>query len=931
MQQTDGYSPYASPVDLGLGERVNEKQLHGSTNNSNNKLNMAGDTSHGKQNGIPKLPGAQSHQPNNGLPKIGAVAKSRAASLSANNPSNQTSKTQKPKSLEEAQKKASAAILNLLPYNIRYQTYLDEGFAEDLVGRLFDDLQISRVLAKINNDVGASRHGANDETGEISHPVVSKAAEVVPKPQLSEKSGAKRTATPDTTTLPKIIAQPTTVNPSVSMSEKDRALQLKMEALRKSREERAQKAAAKASTKSPIDATPPVPLQVQPQAQPSISEESTKSTTDQIGDLSQQAAPAKPAEPPVPQPSPKQTAVIQTKVSSIPGLFLTSTDSTSTPTSTNAVTTTVLTSTLPRKRPVAADFDPPNTSATQFKRPFGQSRTERPVVIDVSEDEADSDDEDVAMDLESQADQDSPVQSAPSTPPGSQSAQKSGLGGRPEVLQQKETEIELLKKKIAEAEARKKARQTPTGTSTPMGQIESKAISETQIAESSKAAELKKIEDERKRLRLQKLTSDLPLVEKEVLENQSKLENMRAEMARLEEVVRKNNEAKRLLTEEMDRLGRETEEQLQVQREKLHNLAKEESDVINAEHDGHPTAKTDLVAALPLTENTNEAALSSREVSQHREATPAVADQAPALIVETPPQISETAHETPEITVGELVQDEVLPLPLPRHDPETKEQTSADRALEAALQEAVRAEADSHAQGYSDTEMETSFAPDPDKLMPASEIGPDSPDYSPVLERAVPVVPEIEMAEDSDIYEPPEGTPPVDEPLKVLNPPSPSPSFSPAPPEADSRSVPVEETSGVVSEIKEREPEQQPEQQPDDHEKGQIVHKQTPPQANSKLVPVAQDESSAPATTTELFTPYQSPLKHDAVLTALGSPDQFGPTQRAKFCAGLKGVLTDLRARKIKDFDMIADEIIAHRAKFLGDDSKVLNLEGITI
>jgi hypothetical protein len=67
------------------------------------------------------------------------------------------------------------------------------------------------------------------------------------------------------------------------------------------------------------------------------------------------------------------------------------------------------------------------------------------------------------------------------------------------------------------------------------------------------------------------------------------------------------------------------------------------------------------------------------------------------------------------------------------------------------------------------------------------------------------------------------------------------------------------------------------------------------------------------------------------VLTALGSPDQFGPAQREKFCEGLRTVLTDLRARKIKDFDVIADAIIAHRAKFLGDDSKILNLEGVTI
>jgi len=71
--------------------------------------------------------------------------------------------------------------------------------------------------------------------------------------------------------------------------------------------------------------------------------------------------------------------------------------------------------------------------------------------------------------------------------------------------------------------------------------------------------------------------------------------------------------------------------------------------------------------------------------------------------------------------------------------------------------------------------------------------------------------------------------------------------------------------------------------------------------------------------------------QHDAVLTALGSPDEFTGEQREKFCEGLRQVLMDLRVRKIRDFDIIASEIVAHRSKFLGDTSKVLALEGTTI
>lgn len=69
----------------------------------------------------------------------------------------------------------------------------------------------------------------------------------------------------------------------------------------------------------------------------------------------------------------------------------------------------------------------------------------------------------------------------------------------------------------------------------------------------------------------------------------------------------------------------------------------------------------------------------------------------------------------------------------------------------------------------------------------------------------------------------------------------------------------------------------------------------------------------------------------DVILTALGSPDEFQGEQRDRFCVGLKEVLLKLRVNRVRDFDIIASEIIAHRVKFLGDESKVLPLEGTTI
>ena len=69
----------------------------------------------------------------------------------------------------------------------------------------------------------------------------------------------------------------------------------------------------------------------------------------------------------------------------------------------------------------------------------------------------------------------------------------------------------------------------------------------------------------------------------------------------------------------------------------------------------------------------------------------------------------------------------------------------------------------------------------------------------------------------------------------------------------------------------------------------------------------------------------------DVILTALGSPEEFNGERRDQFCDGLKEVLMGLRVRKIRDFDTIAAEILAYRANFLGDNSKVLPLEGTSI
>jgi hypothetical protein len=341
----------------------------------------------------------------------------------------------------------------------------------------------------------------------------------------------------------------------------------------------------------------------------------------------------------------KPPASMQQQPPVIPGLFLAASGASPAPLPTPQAALPTPIPSNQRKRPVAADFDDHLPTMNIVKRPFGYSphnEGRQSLVIDLSDDE----DEDVAMDLDSQADRDSPVSSnrkmsdprstsaqniplsttssrKPFTPPNTaatntplmaQTNSKASLGG-PDVLLRKQSEIEELKKKIAEAEARKKARQTPSGTRTPRASesgsemkdanlpdanlgnkvaasikmqnliaiaagkatMEQQKLANAQAAESEKTAELKRNEAEQKRLRRAKIASDLPLVEAEVLQNQTKLEQLRAEMARIEAAVQKNLEDKRRLAEEMERLGQEAEEQLQEQKDKLNTLTRQES------------------------------------------------------------------------------------------------------------------------------------------------------------------------------------------------------------------------------------------------------------------------------------------------------------------------------------------------------------------
>ncbi|ESZ95307.1 hypothetical protein SBOR_4304 [Sclerotinia borealis F-4128] len=970
------------------------------------------------------------------------------------------------KSVGEARKKAEGAILNLWTYDVRFPAYIEEGVDEKLVGELFDELRLSKTASKTVSATSAQSPSTSISSAPTSTlPVTSGQSNGQAPAQNSaadkHKQAVINTAVPALSTT-------TQQTKSAAAVEKEKTMQAKMDALRKSRAERAQKNAAKSST-STILSIPLLPIK--PAAIlgfPSSGSIPTSSTEkiaekDKVGSTVVSSAIQAPALTVATQLSKSDASpsTIQQSSQKIPGLFLAA--ATLAPPFAQNLTMPTPATNGQRKRPVAADFDGPATSSMPFKRPFGHSRTEqKSFVICVSEDEDESD-EDVEMELESQADADSPVQPSrklsdqralptsssflppkPFTPPPISSAStlpalQTSIKPHPEDLRRKESEIEQLKRKIAEAEMRKANKRSGSGVQTPVradtsittsssniGVVANKADSSTEIqkaidiakdklnsnqqqlaaaqaAELQKAAEIRKEEAETKRLRRERIASAIPRVDAEALQNQSKLEELRAETARIEAAMQKNLQDKQKLLEEMERLGQETDQQLQEQKEKLDSLTREETKdntckfmitdapliivptahillaqprPVSAQPDREPepqnsTESVSKSASVPM--ELDEQVDDARDAVQQQSEQPYIADvDAASPIPVNPIQINSNSDATQEIPEG--------------RPSEVKENSKTNQDLEAALQEAVRADADSASP--CDIEMEDGNA-EPVQIAEAiAKAGEQkaSSDYSPVLERSQPLVPSpipdtpevtglSEVADvESDNYEPPEATPPVDETLSIDSPP-----FSPAPPDS------------VIDEPEDIEFEEISNGNPDDVKAISNGAEQLLPVKNGSVLQLTKEPVSNEAKSSSFFSPYESPLKlfhafrfhaqykqqipgglksmtytnkidakkelcryelmggicndntcefqhfremglpDDAVLTELGSPDEFEGEYREKFIEGLKTVLSGLRARKIKDFDAIASEIIAHRANFLGDSSKVLSLEGTTI
>jgi hypothetical protein len=591
------------------------------------------------------------------------------------------------KSLHDARKEAQHAILNLLPLKVRYHDYLEEGIDEEVVRRQFESLgvplaptdllpnkpygeniinspsnQSQSALARkapfsetftapnpqalqvnrghvddnasLHDNLTLSEYTSSHVTKDSVHKIdnlnsvesrkdriarlLAEKKKKQPSPVVQPDSPV-HSASPEASTLNRAAA----TSQSAAKADKERLLRQKMEALQKSREQRAQKAAAKTAI-------------IAPAAIADTAEDNTREPVNQSTSGMQQLS----EPPPLKSTSPSQI-VNKQAMPSIPGLFLASGPNTSQIPASHIIVSNTVQNGTQRKRPVASDFDRPSSTASSHKRPFGQNRNDQPLVIDVSDDDSDDDDysemevdhlhlssgtlhQNSASTAKAKAIRDLPplsdfpprkpfpTPSSTMSTPSAPQPQKTSVS-KPEDLHRKELEIQEMKRKIAEAERRKRAKQNSSGSQTPRPndstsspaknngisladkieasvQIEhliddasrqvdqdQQKLAEAHAEERAKADELKRSEAERRRLRRAEIASNLPVVDAEVEKAQKQLADLRAEMARIEAAVRKGLDDKRRLAEEMEKLGQEADEQLQAQKEKLNELKLEEA------------------------------------------------------------------------------------------------------------------------------------------------------------------------------------------------------------------------------------------------------------------------------------------------------------------------------------------------------------------
>ncbi|KAM0208293.1 hypothetical protein ACHAQI_007044 [Fusarium lateritium] len=890
--------------------------------------------------------------------------------------------------LSESRKKAQEAILRLWPLNIRYHNFVDEGIDRSLLDELFTELGLDLGTAipsqeqpntsKVSNttnapskvrdavvpsapaDIAVIQANTTDQAKDKAEERKDRIA------RLLAAKGSKTTAVEADDGKPATPASILTSNAksekTTAQSEKSKLIQRKMEALIKARE-----ATAKASPQVP----PPQELQLsQPAPENSRSLSLPPAVSTSVDDQQSTAVEiADPAADPAAAPP-------------IPGLFLSS----------NAPSPTH----NQRKRPVAADLNESSTPTSQ-KRPFGQTRESRPFLIDVSDDE-----DDAEMDIDSPELHPSATQRDPT--PGSRTMSfreyptlpdsasrhtvpSPKLVGTPTSsangmynLESMNKKIEDMKRRIAEAEARKKAKQSGNNSPLPQSEPQSKegsvdisvpsplatraistAATVVQNDSASNAsrpsspypsAKLPKVRGQpqlaRPSLRARVASERLPILEAQLREQAEQLKHYESEVARIKlEMENSLAEEERLRKDAI-----QTEPAAPIEDEPEPDTVQRKTSNIETPGMEHFSllvafgAKPCLVNTFPresvLDDSLNaptdnqKAAMSYHDVDQD-----ASMDESSSTASTDDRETSEhyhdasQSHEKHKVGESKIVDGHsswTAQPPLVHDTTDAAGETAVDD-VEDPDEDVAMEEADT-----SSEEEDVAEEADSDDYEPTDAVV-DLPDTeSPVsrqsLPRQAPVDDTVLETSDTDL----QGlsmTTPITQPFSTGDGDTESES---------NREVEIPKTSQV-----------------NDGSETTFVPYQTPlqyfrayrfhPQYNNsvdgglrsltysnkidvtrEVCPDQLTQGICPKGSECHFQHFENmQVPDDQILLQLGALGNCEAEQHDQYVEGLRKLLTEFRNRKVKDFEAISKGIIEYRASFLGDKTKILPLGGVTL
>lgn len=673
----------------------------------------------------------------------------------------------------------------------------------------------------------------------------------------------------------------------------------------------------------------------------------------------------------------------------IPGLFLSSTSQAQQPINV-------------RKRPVATDFVD-YSSLESRKRPFGQERQASSLVIDVS-DGSDDEEMDIDMDMDSPTDTPPTLQrsntserkgpslaefpplrdlsrrNVSSPAPSSHTPPGGSMSTKEKELLAKEKAIQEMRRKIAEAEAKRKAKngsQTPNQTAvTPPEANDSKssgasdprassvnvdkvdAPSAQLISEAVSAKLVKPSEVSRKDSgpveRGRSVSLGVPRVDSALEEKKKKLAAMReARAARIREAEARIKAEEARIREEEARM-QEEEERLQAEFDGEAEMDHESDDDNQSEHmsvdeptedetpndsegkqDGDnqaipgpsttlietrekpssPTAPTSVKAGEP--EQTAHAAAEAQDDGT-RGVSQSATKESGSPQADRVDKTQDTAQPTsnPNDDTSAVSQQQVGDVPMIDQAPES---TTGNAGTEPPTT--------SEGQAVQETQPDSNKSADAvpeDSADPAVVL--DSPEFSPEPADSGAGLPEPQIGEQSvpatisDVPRSRDGTQEIEGPAT-------SEDKSAAAPKPKSGFMPYESPLRYFRAFKFH-----PEFKklvPGGVKSLTYSNKIDP---RKELCPSELQGGTCQRGKACEFQHLSSiGVSDEQILVELGRADDYTGEQKSRFIQGLRELLQNFRANKVRDFDTIANGIIEFRSRFLGDRSRILPLEGVTL